>query len=75
MPEYRKAGLRTFYRIDGEEVVKVHNREKFSSAEVSVQNWIVLDTATDPQDTEPITEQEFLTQYNEALTRIKEMKI
>jgi hypothetical protein len=74
MTEYRKQGRRMFYKIQGEQVTRVLNREKTALIE-HANHWVAFETATDPYDTEVCTEQEFKEAYEEALIRIQNMEI
>lgn len=73
MAEYRKAGLRTYYRIRGTIVMRVIN--KMYQSEVLVCDNVVIFTEAGDAETEPITESEFTEQYNIAIERIKNMKV
>ncbi|HYG03307.1 MAG TPA: hypothetical protein VD927_12735 [Chryseosolibacter sp.] len=75
MIEYRKAGIRTFYRIDGDNVTRVINKSWKSTVDVGEIELVSSDVMTDAQTYKPCTEQDFKEQYNIALDRINKMKI
>jgi hypothetical protein len=72
--QYRKSGLRIFYRIDGEQVVRVINKRSFSALEVG-NDYTIHDSATDVDNTKECSEEEFTSAYREALERITKMNI
>jgi hypothetical protein len=75
MAQYRKAGMRTFYKVtDTGAVIKVLNKEALSQVVVS-RNIIIEADATDPYDTIEITEAEFDQQFNLAKKRILNQEI
>jgi hypothetical protein len=75
MVQYRKNKHgREFFKIDGDLIVKVLNKERFSGVEV-VDNWLSKELATDPYYTVDCTEEEFTSAYKEAFDRIALMKI
>jgi hypothetical protein len=73
MTEYRRNGLREFYKITGDIVIRVTNKDKFSRIDVS-DNGLIREDARDSL-TKESTELEFNDQYNYALERIKTGKI
>jgi hypothetical protein len=73
MAEFRKAGYRTFYRINGLDVLKVINMEYRSMIDVSSNNPVILCDARDAE--KEITESEFNEQLELANQRIKEQRI
>jgi len=74
MISYRRNGLREFYRIEGDLVVRVVNKEKQSCVDIC-DSWLIRSVATDEYSTKECTEQEFNEAYSIALDRIKTMKI
>lgn len=76
MPSYRKAGKspRDVYKVDGDLVIRVLNKEKFSRIDVS-DNRLIRSDALDEDSTKECTESEFNEQYQIALDRINKMRI
>lgn len=73
MTEYRKQGTRMFFKIEGGNMIRILNKAKLSVVTVFFQNeFMVEETLVEGF---PCTEQEFNTAYQEALQRIKDMKI
>jgi hypothetical protein len=73
--EFRRAGHRTFYRVEGENVMRVVNMEKQSEV-LAGENWLIAeDVLSDTQTCKVITEQEFTDQLNIAMERIKNMSV
>lgn len=73
MTEFRKAGLRTYYRVSDKDIIMVRNMHSRSVVDVSNGNMVIECDALDR--TEVITEEEFTQAYNEALERIKMMRV
>jgi hypothetical protein len=70
MTQYRKAGMRTFYKVaDDGTVTKILNKELLSQVTVC-KNYLVKADALDPQDTKEISEAEFNEQYEIAKQRL-----
>lgn len=70
MTQYRKAGMRTFYKVaDDGTVIKVLNKHSLSQVTVCL-NDIIMQDALDQQDTKEISEAEFNEQYNIAKQRL-----
>lgn len=70
MTQYRKAGIRTFYRVINNGIVtRVLNMEKLSQIEVS-DNPIIRSAALDDSETKPITPKEFERELALAMERI-----
>lgn len=72
MIEYRKSGTRDFMKIEGDIVVRVMNKEKFSRVDVS-DNPIIRCDAKD--GTILCSKDEFVDAYNLAMERIQTLKI
>ena len=71
MAEFRKAGSRTYYRVDGESVIRIVNMETISQVDAGKNAFIICDA----MEAGPCTEQEFTDQFNLALERITKMNI
>lgn len=70
MPKYRRAGLRTFYKITDENlVVKILNKESFSQITIC-KNPIILSDALDESETKEITQTQFDDEYKLATHRV-----
>lgn len=73
MTQYRKAGMRQYYKImDDGVVLRVRNQEKLSQVDVSVNPIIQCDAM---DETKEVTQAEFDEQFNIAMIRIKELKL
>lgn len=73
MTQYRKAGMRQYYKIlDNGIVVRVRNQEKLSQVDVSINPIIQCDAM---DDTKEVTQAEFDEQFDIAMGRINELKL
>lgn len=71
--QYRRAGHRTFYRINGEHVLRIVNKESISQVDAGNNIFIRFDAKE--SNTVEITESEFKEQLDIAMKRINEGKI
>lgn len=73
MTQYRKAGMRLYYKVmDNGIVVRVRNQDKLSQVDVSI-NPIIQCEAMD--DTKEVTQAEFDEQLDIAMGRINELRL
>lgn len=74
--EYRRSGMREFYRIehDSKTVTRVMNKESFARIDVSV-NHLIYEDSKDEATTRQCTEVEFMDQYDSAMQRIQSKKV